>query len=228
MPGSWQPARPGEVQAGERRRGPMRSIVWAVAGIRHGQAAGARPGLRAGRSADPADRGALARGGTSRMQGARHAGGPEAGSAVAADRSIPSRVVSISRWVFREAAAETGSASSHRTELTQSQTLESFDRLADVVVQRTGDAALAIDPTDPLLAAAALSEGSTRGSSPLPSRLRRISDLSSRSPARRVCGFAAFCCATSGGSTMSDRWWPGTARNAIRWRSSAAATAATR
>ena len=40
-----------------------------------------------------------------------------------------------------------------RSELMTAQTMESFDRLADVVVQRAGHAGMATDPADPLLAA---------------------------------------------------------------------------
>ena len=50
-------------------------------------------------------------------------------------------------------------------------------------------------------------------------RPSRSSRTSSRSPAPRGCACGGPCCGATGGRRMSGRWWPGTARSAIRWRS---------
>jgi len=49
-----------------------------------------------------------------------------------------------------------------RSDLTEAQTMESFDRLAEVVVQRGGHAGIATDSTDPLLAACRMAAEAVR------------------------------------------------------------------
>jgi ATP-binding cassette subfamily C protein len=61
----------------------------------------------------------------------------------------------VRAYIVRDADRETQRLVLRR-ELMTSQTVESFDRLADVVVQRAGHAGIATDPTDPLLGACRL------------------------------------------------------------------------
>ena len=141
------------VPSGERRRGPARSIIWVSLGSGTAKAMGLDPTIAAADPPLPLTSGMWIEAGQS--------GCTAVGSEDVPDWEILWRAIdkfhlgvasSVCDCIVRDAKREVQRLVV-RGELLTAQTVESFDRLADVVVQRAGHAGLAVDPADPLLAA---------------------------------------------------------------------------
>ena len=215
-----------EIPPGERRRGPVRNIVWVALEAGDGEAYGARSGCCRRWPALAADVGDVDRGRPvcmRRCRQRRHAG---CGCAVARHRSIPS-------WRHRRYPGSSG-ARCRPGDATPRSSQRSHDS-ADVRILRPPlrDRGAAFRPrkdrSRPVGSLARrLPDG--RGSRsnavcrrlPEPPRLGRNLPTLSRSHEPYDCAFARRCCGANGGGRMWARWWPGTARNAIRSRLSAA------
>ena len=141
------------VPPGERRRGPARSIIWVSLESGTAKPMGLDPTIAAGGPPLPLTSGMWIEAGQT--------GCSAVGTEDVPDQDLLWRAIDqfhlgvahcVRDYIVRDAGRETERLVL-RSELMTAQTIESFDRLADVVVQRTGDAALATDPTDPLLGA---------------------------------------------------------------------------
>ena len=141
------------VPPGERRRGPARSIIWVSLESGTAKPMGLDPTIAAGGPPLPLTSGMWIEAGQT--------GCSAVGTEDVPDQDLLWRAIDqfhlgvahcVRDYIVRDADRETERLVL-RSELMTAQTIESFDRLADVVVQRTGDAALATDPTDPLLGA---------------------------------------------------------------------------
>jgi len=141
------------VPPGERRRGPARSIVWVSLQSGTAKPMGLDPTIAADGPPLPLTSGMWIEAG--------QAGCSAVGSEDLPDRDMLWRAVDqfhlgvancISDYIVRDAGRE-AQRLVLRSELMTAQTMESFDRLADVVVQRAAHTGMATDPTDPLLGA---------------------------------------------------------------------------
>ena len=141
------------MQPGERRRGPVRGIVWVTLKSGTAKLMGLDPTFVAGNPPVPLTCGIWIEAG-------------ESGSAANASTSMPDSdalwpaldqfhllfISSVRESLLRERQRETQRLTDRR-EVTTSQTFESFDRLSAVVVRRREDTHVAVDRSDPLLAA---------------------------------------------------------------------------
>ena len=192
---------------------------------------GLGPTIAAGGPPWPLDLGHVDRGGASGVYRGRAGGRRRIGICCGAP-SISSIAVSPAVFGITLSAMPTSEAQRLvlRSELMTAQTMESFDRLADVVVQRGGHAGIATDPADPLLGACRMAADAVRApfvASPQPALAQRgFAGVVEIARVRAACAFAGRCCGASGGKTTSARWWPGTARREIRSRCFAAEAAA--
>jgi len=150
------------VPPGERRRGPARSIVWVSLESGTAKPMGLDPTLAAGGPPWPLTSGMWIEAGPSGCT----AGGRED----VPDRELLWRAVDqfhlgvascVRDYIVRDADNE-AQRLVLRSELMTAQTMESFDRLADVVVQRASHAAITMDPADPLLAACRMAAEAVR------------------------------------------------------------------
>lgn len=137
---------------GERRRGPARSIVWVSLDTGTAKPMGQTPMVTAGGPPLPLTSGMWIEAG--------EAGCSTRGSETPPDTDLLWRAIDQFHHVFagylrekliRDADRETMRLV-RRSELTASQTLESFDQLSAVVVQRGADVGLATETADPLFA----------------------------------------------------------------------------
>ena len=141
------------VPPGERRRGPARSIVWVSLASGTAKPMGLDPAIAADGPPLPLTSGMWIEAG--------QAGCSAVGSEDVPDRDLLWRAIDqfhlgvascVRDYIVRDADRE-AQRLVLRSELMTAQTVESFDRLADVVVQRAGHAGMAADPADPLLGA---------------------------------------------------------------------------
>ena len=141
------------VPPGERRRGPARSIVWVSLEFGTAKPMGLDPMIAAGGPPLPLTSGMWIEAGQS--------GCGAVGSEDVPDWDVLWRVIDqfhlsvascVRGYIVRDADREARRLVV-RGELITAQTMESFDLLADVVVQRAGRAGMAVDLTNPLLAA---------------------------------------------------------------------------
>ena len=141
------------VPPGECRRGPARSIVWASLESGTARPMGLDPAVHAGGPPLPLTSGMWIEAGPS-------------GCSVTGSETVPNDellwpaidqfhlgVVSCIRDQIKRDAEREAQRLVVRGELMTAQTMESFDRLADVVVPRTGHVGMVADTADPLLAA---------------------------------------------------------------------------
>jgi NHLM bacteriocin system ABC transporter ATP-binding protein len=142
-----------EVPPGERRRGPARSIVWVSLESGTAKPMGLDPTMAAGGPPLPLTSGMWIEAGQS--------GCSAVGSEEVPDRDMLWRAIDqfhlsfiscVRDYIVRDADRE-AQRLVVRSELMTAQTVESFDRLADVVVPRASHAGMAIDLADPLLSA---------------------------------------------------------------------------
>jgi len=138
---------------GERRRGPARSIVWVSLEAGTAKPMGQAPIIIAAGPPLPMTSGMWIEAGE---DGCR-----ARGSETLPDASLMWQAIdqfhlgfasSLSEHLARDANRETQRLA-RRSELTAAQTLESFDRLSGVIVQRRQDVGLAAETADPLFAA---------------------------------------------------------------------------
>jgi hypothetical protein len=204
---------------GEQRRGPARDITWVSVATGAARLMRHEPPYQAGSPLIPLASGMWIEAGEPRcsLVGGCVPTGRELWDAL--DRFHVCAVACIRDQLARNADRE-AQRLVLRTELDASQTFELFDRLS--AISRPP-----IRQTRCLRPARSLRKRSTR-----PSFARRAEDrsswrsmTSSRSPVRRGFASAKPSCGATGGCTMLARWWPGTARGAARWRSSARANA---
>jgi len=150
------------VPPGERRRGPARSIVWVSLESGTARPMGLGPTIAASGPPWPLTSGMWIEAGQSGCT----AGGRED----VPDRDLLWRAIdqfhrSVANCVRNYIVCDADKEAQRlvlRSELMTAQTMEAFDRLADVVVQRESHAGIATDPTDPLLAACRMAADAVR------------------------------------------------------------------
>lgn len=144
------------VPPGERRRGPARSIVWVS--LVSGTAApmGLEPAITAGSPPLPLTAGMWIEAGSSGCSTSATEQFPAGATLWQAVDQFHLTLAGSIRDNIARAAERERQRIVVRGELMTTQTIESFDRLADVVVPRSGHAGLAMDQADPLLAACQL------------------------------------------------------------------------
>jgi NHLM bacteriocin system ABC transporter ATP-binding protein len=144
------------VPPGERRRGPARSIVWVSLASGTAAPMGLEPAIAAGSPPLPLTAGMWIEAGSSGCSASATEQFP-AGAMLwqAVDQFHLTLAGSIRDNIARAAERERKRIVV-RGELMTAQTIDSFDRLADVVVPRSGHAGLVMDQADPLLAACQL------------------------------------------------------------------------
>ena len=150
------------VPPGERRRGPARSIVWVALESGTAKPMGLDPTIAAGGPPLPLTSGMWIEAG--------QAGCSAVGSEDVPERDLLWRAVDqfhlgvancVRDYMVRDADRE-AQRLVVRSDLIEAQTMESFDRLADVVVQRGSRAGTAADPADPLLGACRMAAEAVR------------------------------------------------------------------
>lgn len=141
------------VPPGERRRGPARSIVWVSLESGTAKPMGLDPTIAADGPPLPLTSGMWIEAG---QAGCRAVGSEDVPERNLLWRAIDQFHLGVANCVRDYIVRDAGREAQRlvlRSELMTAQTIESFDRLADVVVQRAGHAGMATDPTDPLLGA---------------------------------------------------------------------------
>ena len=142
-----------ELAAGERRRGPARNIVWVSLGNGAARLMGLYPTSTAGAPPLPLTSGMWIE-------------ASQSGCSVVADTNVPEAETiwnavdqfhrcigpSLSNYLLHRGDGETDRIA-RRGEIMTAQNLESFDRLAAIVVRRFDQANLKTNSTDPLLSA---------------------------------------------------------------------------
>lgn len=145
---------------GERRRGPARSIVWVSLGSGTATPVGLEPGLAAGGPPLPLTAGMWIEAGPMGCKVACSETAPEPDTVWLGIDRFHVAVGSVIRDRIAREAQREKQRLVVRGELRVAQTMESFDRLAEVVLPRGHKARTAGDQADPLLAACRLvSEG---------------------------------------------------------------------
>ncbi|MEH2565248.1 NHLP bacteriocin export ABC transporter permease/ATPase subunit [Bradyrhizobium sp. AZCC 2289] len=142
-----------EIPPGERRRGPVRSIVWVALEAGAVKLMGLDPAFSAGGPPLPLTSGMWIEAGPSACIAIGSVATPDADVLWrAVDQFHLGVVASIRDRQARDVGRETQRLVL-RSDLTTAQTFESFERLSAVVVQRSNRAKIEADPSDPLLAA---------------------------------------------------------------------------
>ncbi len=138
---------------GECRRGPARSIVWASLKSGTARLMGLDPAIDAGGAPLPLTSGMWIEAGPS---GCSATGSEEVPDSAVLWRAIDQFHLGVASCI-RDQIKRDGDREAKRLvvrgELMTAQTMESFDRLADVVVPRPGHVGMVAETTDPLLAA---------------------------------------------------------------------------
>ena len=144
------------VPPGERRRGPARSIVWVSLASGTAKPMGLDPVIGADGPPLPLTSGMWIEAGQTGCSAVSSEDVPDRDLLWRAIDQFHLGVASCVRdYIVRDADRE-AQRLVLRSELMTAQTVESFDRLADVVVQRSGHAGTAADTADPLLGACRL------------------------------------------------------------------------
>jgi NHLM bacteriocin system ABC transporter ATP-binding protein len=144
---------PDEMSPGDRRRGPMRGIVWVTLESGSATLMGLGPEFSAGGPPMPLTSGTWIEAGHSGCAVVAGRGGPGADVLWSAlDQFHSSVVAGIGDHLLRDTRQETQRLIG-RGELSASQTLEAFDRLSAIVVRRTDGVGWEADHADPLLSA---------------------------------------------------------------------------
>jgi NHLM bacteriocin system ABC transporter ATP-binding protein len=159
-----------EMAAGERCRGPVRSIAWV--GLEAGAAKlmGLDPGFAAGGPPLPLTSGMWIEAGQSGCRAVGHSRVPDADVLWrAVDQFHLGAIVCIRNNLLRDVGRETQRLA-RRSDLTASQTFESFDRLSAIIVRRHDRSKIEVDPSDPLLAACRMVADALRAPFIVPSR----------------------------------------------------------
>ena len=195
----------GEIPPGERRRGPVRSIVWVTLEAGTAKPMGLRSGDRRRRPAVAADVGDVDRGRTSRDAA-------WSGSDAVPDADLLWRAVDQFHLGVMPCLRDYSGARCRPRDATPRPPQRTDDG-ADVRIlrppRRDRRAALRprqgseADPSDPLLAACRMVAEAIHApftaSAPEPPRRSWILPTSSRSPEPHGCAFARRCCAANGG-----------------------------
>ena len=141
-----------EMQAGHARRGPMRSIAWTRVAAGSAKLLGLDPALNPGDQPLPLVGGLWIQAGESGCRVLADAAMPEASVLWPAVDKIHLAIVSILAMGLAQAAALERQRLSQRIELTQSQTLDSLERLAEMVVGKSVLGEGELHQADPLIA----------------------------------------------------------------------------
>jgi NHLM bacteriocin system ABC transporter ATP-binding protein len=148
--------RAAEIPSGQRRRGPVRTIAWVALEAGTAKLMGFDPVYSAGGSPLPLTSGMWIEAGPSGCRAVASADTPDADVLWrAVDQFHRSVIVCIRDYLVCDVGRETQRLV-RRSDLTAAQTLESFDRLSEIVVRRFDRAKIEADPSDPLLAACRL------------------------------------------------------------------------
>jgi NHLM bacteriocin system ABC transporter ATP-binding protein len=159
-----------EIPPGERRRGPVRSIVWVALETGTAKLMGLDPVFAAGGPPLPLTSGMWIEAGPSACNAVGRASMPDADVLWhAVDQFHLSVVVCIRDYLVRDVGRETQRLV-RRSDLTTAETHESFDRLSAIVVRRFDRAKMEADPSDPLLAACRMVAEAVRAPFILPPR----------------------------------------------------------
>jgi NHLM bacteriocin system ABC transporter ATP-binding protein len=142
-----------EIPPGERRRGPVRSIVWAALEAGTARLMGLDPVFAAGGPPLPLTSGMWIEAGPTACSVVGSTAMPETDVLWhAVDQFHLGVMVCIRDYLLRDLGRETQRLV-RRSDLTTAQTFESFDRLSEIVVRRFDRVKIEADPSDPLLAA---------------------------------------------------------------------------
>ncbi len=159
-----------ELAPGERRRGPVRDIVWVTLEAGAVKLMGLDPALLAAGPPLPLTSGMWIEAGPSACRVAGSAATPDADLLWrAVDQFHPGAMASIRDHLVRDVGRETQRLA-RRGELTTAQTFDSFDRLSAIVMPRSGHAKVEADPSDPLLAACRMVAEAIRSPFVVPAR----------------------------------------------------------
>jgi NHLM bacteriocin system ABC transporter ATP-binding protein len=142
-----------EIPPGERRRGPVRNIIWVALEAGAVKLMGLDPVIFAGGPPLPLTSGMWIEAGQSACSAVGSAAMPDADVLWRAiDQFHLGVMASIRDRLARDVDRETQRLV-RRSDITTAQTFESFDRLSAIVVRRSDRAKIEADPSDPLLAA---------------------------------------------------------------------------
>jgi NHLM bacteriocin system ABC transporter ATP-binding protein len=142
-----------EIPPGDRRRGPVRSIVWVALQAGTAKFMGLDPVFTAGGPPLPLTSGMWIEAGPSACSVVGSTGMPETDVLWrAADQFHLSVIACIRDYLIRDVGRETQRLV-RRSDLTTTQTFESFDRLSAIMVRHFDRAKIDADASDPLLAA---------------------------------------------------------------------------
>jgi NHLM bacteriocin system ABC transporter ATP-binding protein len=159
-----------EIPPGERRRGPVRNIVWVTLEAGGLKLMGLDPPFFAGGPPLPLTSGMWIEAGPSACGVVGSAATPDVDVLWrAVDRFHLGVMASIRDRLARDVGRETQRLV-RRSDLTTAQTLESFDRLSAIVVRRSDRAEIEEDPSDPLLAACRMVAEANRSPFIVPAR----------------------------------------------------------
>jgi len=147
---------PATVPPGERRRGPARSLVWVSLASGTAAPMGLEPEIAAGSPPLPLTAGMWIEAGSSGCSASATDEFPASEGLWQAVDQFHLAVAGSIRHNIARVAEQERQRIVVRGELMTAQTIESFDRLADVVVPSTGQAGIATNQADPLLAACQL------------------------------------------------------------------------
>jgi NHLM bacteriocin system ABC transporter ATP-binding protein len=154
----------------ERRRGPARSIVWVALEAGTVKPMGLDPIIAAGSPPLPLTSGMWIEAGQPGCSALGSEDAPDADLLWSAIDQFHLSVASCVReYLTRDVDRETQRLVV-RSELTKAQTLESFDRLSDIIVQRPYHVDLAADPGDPLSTACRMVAEAVRAPFAVPPR----------------------------------------------------------
>jgi NHLM bacteriocin system ABC transporter ATP-binding protein len=159
-----------EIAPGERRRGPVRNIVWVSLKTGTAKLMGLDPVLTEANPPLPLTSGMWIEAGQSECNVVGSTRPPDAGMIWQAIDQFHRCVSTCLRdYLLRSVDRETQRLA-RRGELTTAQTFESFDRLAAIVVRRFDQAKTKTESADPLLAACQIIAGELRAPIDIPPR----------------------------------------------------------
>jgi NHLM bacteriocin system ABC transporter ATP-binding protein len=193
-----------EITPGERRRGPVRSIVWVALETGAVKLMGLDPAFFAGGPPLPLTSGMWIEAGQSACSVVGSAAPPDPDLLWrAVDQLHLGVMASIRDRLARDVGRETQRLV-RRSDLTTAQTFESFERLSAIVVQRSNRAKIEADPSDPLLAACRMVADAGRAPFIVPAR---AASSSSRQGFAEIVEIARTARLRVRQTLLRGEWW---------------------
>ena len=209
------PGEPRELAAGEKCRGPMRHIGWTRMTAGSAKLLGLGPSLVSADQPLPLAAGIWIEAGQEGCTALADLRPPEAADLWPAIDRIHLAIIARVEAGFARMAAEEGQRLSQRTELTQTQTIESLQSLAETVVGDTVLGAAELLPADPLLSCCRIVSAALGTSISVTGR------VATGQPFRDVLEFGRSARLRVRKVQLREQWWTRDVGPLVAWRGEA-------